>query len=1331
MSTTDEGPSAAVTPSEASHEFPLTDIQSAYIVGRSRLVELGGRQQYYIELDAVGLDPARAETALNALVDRHETLRTMFGGDGYGRVMGPGRQPRISLTVVDLARLGANEQEAGLARIRDRMCTQGLDPTGWPLFEVVVSRLREHRCRVHFRYSLILIDAPSLNTAVDEWLELYHDPDGQLPPVEKTFREWRGELLAHERSDDFQKQWTYWENRLDSLPEAPRLPLVREPDSIESVQFTARTAYLTQEQWDTFCVNFRKHRVLPATALMHVLAEALGSWAETPRFCLNVVHLNLVARHPGPPVVGQRTATLPLEVDHRGGTGFWQRAKLLQRQLWKDMSHSDVTGVRISRELAARSGWTRRAAFPYVFTSNQGPGWDTPPPQPRPAFRAVERVQHTPQVLVDNQIRDLPDGGVASNIDFVDEAFPPGLPERVVAAYRHLLDVLSRPDGAETEPDPVPAAHRELVATVNDTAKPLPEGRLEDRFLRRAETHPDDPALLTDARTVTYGELEARSRAVAHWLLERGVRRGDIIPVVMVKGWEQVVAALGALRAGAAYVPIDARMPTGPLRDLLVECSAPVVLAQSHAQPELGASSTLPVLAVDATDPAERPLPRVEADPCDLAYIIYTSGSTGRPKGVMVEHRAALNTVLDINERIRLNPDDRVFGISSLAFDLSVWDVFGTLAAGGALVIPDPTELPDPIAWSATARRHGVTVWNSVPALAEMIVEVAEERQELGRAPIRAFLLSGDWVPTTLPDRTRRLWSDVRVIAMGGATEASIWSNIYEVGEVDPAWRSVPYGRPLTNQTMRVLDHRLDIRQPWAVGHIHIGGAGLARGYWQDEERTAERFITHPRTGERLYRTGDLGRYWPDGTIEFMGREDRQVKILGYRVEPGSVEAALRSHPGVRECVVCVDDAPGGQRRLVALAVPEPEVALDGAAVSAHLREHLPHYMIPGHTVIVDRLPLTANGKVDAARALELVRAPGAGLDRHGGADAVRDDDPLLKQLTELWGELLEAPSVGPDSNFFALGGNSLLALRMVNRVHAEFGADLPLGRVFEAPTVREFAASLSDSGQDAQRPTCLVQLSDGEGPGLILFHVMGGSVAPYVPLAQSWPGPVHAFQSRPHVDTSEEAFAPDLRSMAAGYLQELLRVRPEGPYILGGWSMGGFLAYELACQLRESGRTSQVFMLDSRITDLRVAETEPERHLAFIVTLNLGPAPEAVAAAVRSARPEDLSQVARDTCVAHGLLPTEVDVAGYERLMRIQQHETRLTAAWRPGPHDQPTLLYIADQEPLADPAPVWREVCPGIDIERMATDHAGIGRPERQRAIATHLGAWLSRTR
>lgn len=1303
----------------ASEKFPLTDMQAAYMVGKSRLIELGGRQNYYIELDAVGFDPARAERALNCLIRRQEHLRTVMMEDGYQEVLDPDEVPHVPISVVDLTKLSRADREAALQRTRDRMC-EGLDPAGWPLFEVATSLIRRHRARVHLRMSLILLDGPSIRMVLSEWGELYKNPEAALPALSYTFREWRLALLDYEATEAFQKKWQYWEARLDSLPEAPQLPLARHPRAIERVVFNGRRTFLTKSQWQQFCSNFRKHKVLPTTALLHVYAETLGAWAATPHFCLNVVHQNLAATHPGSQdVVGQRSATLPLEADLRD-RDFWARARKLQRQLFKDMANSDVTAVRISRELAARGGWTQRVALPYVFTSNQGPGWDSGPRR-RPAFRLLERIQHTPQVLIDDQIRDAPDGGISSMLDFVDEAFPPGLPDAMVETYRRLLRALSGPDGADVQPDLISPRHRNLIAAINATAAAVPAGRLEDGFLRQATARPGATAVVTAQRTLTYLELEESSRAVAEWLIGRGVRRADIVPVVMVKGWEQVVAVLGVLRAGAAYCPIDAKTPERLMRELLDRCGAKTILVQSYAKPDFGEQPSLAVLDVDqAAAPSVNSLPATGASPADLAYIIYTSGSTGQPKGVMIEHRSALNTVLDINERVGLGEADRVFDISSLSFDLSVWDIFGALNAGAALVIPEASVRPEPLQWLADGMRHDVTVWNSVPALAEMLAEIAGERPELGRPPVRVFLLSGDWIPTKLPGWLRRIWPDARVIGMGGATEASIWSNIYEIDEVDPGWRSIPYGKPLKNQTMVVLDDRLDIRPPWAVGHIYIGGSGLARGYWRDEERTAERFIRHPETGERLYWTGDLGRYWPDGTIEFLGREDRQVKVQGFRVELGEIETAIRTHPAVRECVVSVDAAPGGQRRLVSLVVSKPDQPADSQSVASHLRARLPYYMIPGLIHVVERLPLTPNGKVDVARALAMRPAP------EPQAAERRADTPLTKQLAELWAELLQVPAVDQDTNFFTLGGNSLLALRMVNRVRTDFGVDLPLGRAFEAPTIREFADCVEHGDR---RPACAVELSGGTGEELFAFHVLGGSITRYVPLARTWAGPVRAFQSRALVDPTDDAFAPDLETMAAAYREELQRHKPEGPYILGGLSMGGVIAYEVARQLAARGEKSRVIMLDSELRAINPPVTEVGRHLAFLMVLNLAPIPEAAEAAVRDAAPPELAQTARDTAVAHGFLPAEVDLQGYERLMRIQEHELAVLAAYRPGPLEQPALLFVAAEEAdRADPVPAWRAVCPGIDVETVPGDHFTIGLKDDFSAIVSRIGEWLT---
>ncbi len=1311
-------------PNSRTEPFPLTDLQEGYLVGTAPLIELGGFQpNYYLELDLAGVDLRRAQDAVRRLISRHEHLRSVVLAEGGQRVLDGNLAASFPLPVVDLCGVDRDTQEAAIRQTRERMAEQGLDPTRWPLVEIVVNRLRPYRARVHIRMSLLLLDGRSLRLLMSEWQQLYRDPGASLPLPSLSHRECRLAMLAQESTDAYREQWRYWEARLDSLPAAPQLPLARQPRNIDPVRFTRRTLHLGHAQWQRLCGTFHRHRILPTAALLHVFAEVLGGWAASPRFCLNVLHQGPVLRHPDwAGTVGQLGATLPLEVDLSQGGDFWRRGQRLQRQLWSDLNHGDVTAVRITRELAVRRGWMPRAALPYVFTSALGgPGTVSG----RPACRMVSSSLQTPQVLIDNQVQYVA-GGVTCVWDVVDDAYPPGLADTMFEAYRDMLAALSRPDAGHSRPDPVPGRHRRLVAAINRTAEALPVGRLEDGFLRHAAAAPHAPAVVASGRVMTYAELEAESRAVAGWLRARDVGRGDLVPVVMVKGWEQVVAVLGVLRAGAAYCPVDADLPPERIRHLLDEGTARVVLGQSH-RPDATADVPVEVLHVDQVKPDGNPLPAPEGDGDDLAYVIYTSGSTGLPKGVMIEHRSALNTILDINRRVGLDHTDRVFGISSLSFDLSVWDIFGTLAAGATLILPDATARPDPIGWAAAAAgAYGVTVWNSVPALAEMLVEVVEQWPEAGRPPVRAFLVSGDWIPTALPHRMRRLWPGVRVVAMGGATEAAIWSNSYEIGEVDPAWRSIPYGTPLANQTMRVLDHRLAVRPPWATGRIYIGGAGLARGYWRDEERTAQRFVRHPATGERLYWTGDLGRYRPDGVIEFLGREDRQLKIQGFRVEPGEVESAIRALPGVRECVVCAEDLPGGGRRLVALVVPGEGAGLDPGAIDARLRARLPYYLVPGRIEVMAHLPLTSNGKVDLGRAV------GGAVTTHARAGTGPGTDPadgeLVRRLSEVWAELLQVPEVGPDDDFFGLGGNSLVALRLVNRVRAELSVDLPFGQVFEAPTVRALAGRIAGG---APGGGCAVTLSAAAttagAPELFLFHPVGGSAASYAELAHAWPGPVRAFQSPALIASVGAGLDPDLPAMAARYREELRRLAPRGPYLLGGWSMGGVLAYEVGRLLAGEGESARVVMIDSDLRNVRLPDTEPARHLEFLRDLAAGRLPAAAVDAIRAAPVPALARVARDVAVRYGLLPGELDLSGYQRLMGVHTHNLAVLGAYRPGRFELPALLLVAGEVDRSDPVPAWRAVCPGIEVEVWPCDHYSIVGGEQAAAIAVRITGWL----
>ncbi len=489
---------------------------------------------------------------------------------------------------------------------------------------------------------------------------------------------------------------------------------------------------------------------------------------------------------------------------------------------------------------------------------------------------------------------------------------------------------------------------------------------LHGPFLGHAGTHPARLAVLAAGRRVSYGELAHRTAALAVELVASGVGPGSRVAVVAHKGWEQIVAALAVVRAGAAYVPIDAGNPPARVAELLRRADPTVVATDLSAARQDGGAG-FPHLVVPTAIPAAEPdtamLPVVS--PADLAYVIFTSGSTGQPKGVMVEHVAAMNTINEVNDRFSVGPADRVYALSSLAFDLSVYDVFGTLAVGGTVVVPGRDDRTAG-AWHRQLTEHGVTVWNSVPALMSLLVEHAAERGATLPPSLRLVLLSGDWIPLALPDRIRALAPQAEVVSLGGATEASIWSILYPVDRGDPDWRSIPYGRAMRGQTVEVLGSEGERPAAGETGEIVIGGAGLARGYWQDAAATELAFGAHPRTGARLYRTGDLGRYLPDGTIELLGRRDHQVKIHGYRIELAEVEHAMERHPGVHAAAVrAVGDKFDG-RRLIGY-YRAPGLALVPGELRTFLAGILPSYLVPAALVPLDALPLSSNGKVDRA----------------------------------------------------------------------------------------------------------------------------------------------------------------------------------------------------------------------------------------------------------------------------------------------------------------------------------------------------------------------------
>ena len=970
-------PATVPDPAKAGDPFPLTNLQRAYWMGRSDpdSFELGGVSAHvYFELEGDRLDLERLEWAWNTLIKRHGMLRAVVDAEGMQRVLG--EVPAYRVDIADLASASAEEIAAHVEAVRADLSHYVAPADAWPLFVIRATRLPGDRVLLHVSFDGLVFDASSILLLAREAWSLYSSGRDDLPPLDLNFRDYVLAVAGAEENDEGRRARAYWEDRLDSLPAAPDLPLAKPLSTIGRPRFTRRAFRLDRDRWGAVKAQAREAGLTPSALLVSGFADIVALWAREPKFTINLSLFNRLPLHPEvDSVVGDFTTLSLLEIDTTAEDSFVERARAVQTRLWQDMDHRAVDGVEVLGWLARRRGWIGRAAMPVVFTSALGlDGVENGERDLNPFGKIVHGISQTPQVLLDVLAIEY-QGALHCAWDAVEDAFPEGMLDSMFAAYSELVESLATKTGAlgrfarPVLPPPAP----------EPPVSPISDDLLQAGFLRQAAEAPDAAALLTTTRDFTYGELLAWTSGSVQALKPLALHLGEPIAVVMEKGWEQVVAALAILCAGGAYVPIDADWPAERRNNVLARTGVRAALVQSRRAGSLALAAGIAEIVVPEDAPGSAPDSVIEfaalpAGPDDLAYIIFTSGSTGKPKGVMISHRAALNTIDAVNARWSVGAGDRVLALSSLGFDLSVYDIFGLLGVGGTIVLPDPGTERDPEHWLALMRRHGVTIWNSVPALMAMLTEylVAETKP----IPLRTAMLSGDWIPLVLPDAVRRCFSDCRVVSMGGATEAAIWSIDHEVGAAEPGWSSVPYGRPLANQDVRILDHRLAPRPAWAVGEIHIAGIGVAQGYWGDAERTAERFVTHPETGEILYRTGDLGRYRPGGVIEFLGREDRQVKIGGFRIELGEVEEVFKRHPGVAEAVVEPVGPDRARSRLIAYLVAEQASEGNPATNNAPVSPDLAYKMgrpglrkdLDGRPVIA--LPLEGEGGMPLAAML-------------------------------------------------------------------------------------------------------------------------------------------------------------------------------------------------------------------------------------------------------------------------------------------------------------------------------------------------------------------------
>ncbi len=740
----------------------------------------------------------------------------------------------------------------------------------------------------------------------------------------------------------------------------------------------------------------------------------MGTHSASPRFLLTVPLFDRPQIHPDVErVVGDFTSSILVDVDLSTPATLAERARRMRTSMHEAAAHGSMSGLDVLRELGRARG--ESVVSPVVFTSALGLGDLFSPRACDVLGEPAWIVSQGPQVLLDAQVTEIA-GGLLLNWDVRVSDLDETTARAMFDHYVSVLDLLVDGEWDALAPDPVTESVRARRRSVE---RPLPDtdvfdGTLHGAFFDRASSRPDNPAVITDARTWTHAELADEALRVAGALHDAGVRPADTVVVNLPKSGDQVVAALAVLAAGAAYVPIAPTQPAAR-RDRIVSIATPRAVLTNDVEAWAGSDTGAAVLDLATTRTAD-PIRPVAVSGDDLAYILFTSGSTGLPKGVQVPHRAAVATITDLVDRYDLGAGDRALQVSSLEFDLSVFDIFGLLAVGGAVVVPGDDQRTKVDDWVRLLGEHSVTVLNCVPSILGMILDIGSLP-----ASMRVVLMGGDKVDVSLLDRVAAQVPDCRVAGLGGTTETAIHSTICEAPDVPAGMAFVPYGVPLRGVRCRVVDETGRDRPDLVPGELWIGGAGVAEGYRGDPGRTADRFVTVD--GERWYRTGDLARYLPGGFLDFLGRADHMVKIRGHRVELGEVEAALLGLPHVGSAVAWSDG-----RDLRAAAAPAAGV--DGAGVDektilAELADSLPPHMIPRSVTLLDALPLTPNGKYDR-------KAVAALADTTDVAEAVAPRTPLERALVTIFAEVLSARPIGVTEDFIALGGDSVQATRLV-----------------------------------------------------------------------------------------------------------------------------------------------------------------------------------------------------------------------------------------------------------------------------------------------------------
>jgi amino acid adenylation domain-containing protein len=1038
--------------------FPLNDIQQAYWAGRSGNYELGGVSAHaYLEVDCTELNLQRLSHALNQLIKRHDMLRAVVKEDGLQQIL---RQvPEYQIKSNDLRHLSQDQVTERLSSIRQQMSHQLMPSNRWPLFEVRASQIEHQRTRLHFSFDGLIMDAWSRNIFFKELIANYKQPNISFDPIEISFRDYvlAGEALRN--TDQYQQSMQYWRDRFFNLPFPPELPIVKDDYAQSRTRFQRLTSEILPEDWQQLKNLAKEAGFTPSVLLLAGFAEVISVWSKAPRFLLNVPHFNRLQIHPQVnEIIGQFASLTFLEVDTSNEKSFKERAQQIQKQLWVDLEHGITGGVAVLRELSKYWNQAGQAVLPVVFTSAPQGLRENSASTPKAMGDVVYSISQTPQVWLDCQVHEE-SGLLVVDWNWVEALFPEGMAKNMFKAYTGQLTALAKDESTwrrrhrQIVQFLIPSEQLEQRKNINANLKKWPDDLLQESFIEHVRRQPQQPAVIDARRTLSYEELFLISNRVAYELLAWDLPPNTLIAIEMQKGWEQIAAVLGILLSGAAYLPIDPDQPDKRMQHILRDGRVGGVLKQSWSASKVSDLGSIRTIYIDKLpidgDVVSARISR--KTPSDMACVIYTSGSTGKPKGVMISHRGVANAIRFTNHRFPVRADDRILALTPIFHDMSLYDLFGTLAAGATIILPDPQFRKDPLHWVDAMVRHKVTLWNSVPTMLQVLVEYLGERNDLTRPPIRLAFVGGETVTPTLANRFTALFNEAQMVSVGGPTETTLWNIMHPIESSDIRRQKIPYGKPISNSQYYVLNESMVERPVWVTGELYCAGVGLAKGYWNDDQKTESSFIRHPDTGERLYKTGDLGRYLPDGNIEILGRTDFQLKIRGHRIEAGEVEFALSEHSSVQTSLVKAVKDPEGGYRLVAYVVKKSEYKddLNYSELQTYLRQRLPEQMIPSAFIVMDKMPLLPNGKVDH-RSLPLPEVAST----ISLSAPIWENEDVSACMKEIVSRVLRIEVTDPDVNWFSLGATSIDIIRILNRLEQELSFRPRIDQVYQAPSI-------------------------------------------------------------------------------------------------------------------------------------------------------------------------------------------------------------------------------------------------------------------------------------